>query len=178
MSQQNWDTRPDPADWSQSQNLHSTVLLDSCYHQCQMSRCVSMQLLLLLRWKVRPLMHYQAINSVTEARSSIRTCFKRSVTKHVLCREQTAFLPVDLDIRAPVLHMPMTLCAFSIFTHENQLLHGCLLCENSLPRITHPWDYLPSWRAAHSFLAKSRWTLLSINYKLHLLHIAILGSKG
>lgn len=128
MSQQNWDTRPDPADWSQSQNLHSTVLLDSCYHQCQMSRCVSMQLLLLLRWKVRPLMHYQAINSVTEARSSIRTCFKRSVTKHVLCREQTAFLPVDLDIRAPLLHMPMTLCAFSIFTHENQLLHGCLLC--------------------------------------------------
>lgn len=128
MSQQNWDTRPDPADWSQSQNLHSTVLLDSCYHQCQMSRCVSMQLLLLLRWKVRPLMHYQAINSVTEARSSIRMCFKRSVTKHVLCREQTAFLPVDLDIRAPVLHMPMTLCAFSIFTHENQLLHGCLLC--------------------------------------------------
>lgn len=33
-------------------------------------------MLVLLRWKVRPLMYYQAINSVTEARSSIRMRFK------------------------------------------------------------------------------------------------------
>lgn len=33
-------------------------------------------MLVLLGWKVRPLMYYRAINSVTEARSSIRMRFK------------------------------------------------------------------------------------------------------
>lgn len=64
------------ADWSLSKILHPATISDACYHQCWISQCVSRQMLVLLRWKVRPLMHYQAINSVTEARSSIRIRFK------------------------------------------------------------------------------------------------------
>lgn len=57
-------------------------------------------MLVLLRWKVRPLVHYQAINSVTEARSSIRIRFKDQLTEGV---DRLCFLPVDLDIQAPEL---------------------------------------------------------------------------
>lgn len=48
----------------------------SCCHQCWISQEASRQMLVLLRCKVWPLMHYQAINSVTEARSSVRMRFK------------------------------------------------------------------------------------------------------
>lgn len=54
-----------------TQVLHPTTILDACCRQR-----VLRQMLVLLRRKVRPLMYYQAINSVEEARSSITMRFK------------------------------------------------------------------------------------------------------
>lgn len=54
-----------------TQVLHPTTILEACCRQR-----VLRQMLVLLRRKVRPLMYYQAINSVKEARSSIMMRFK------------------------------------------------------------------------------------------------------
>lgn len=69
----------------------SSTVLDGCYRQCWISQCVSRQMLVLLRWKVRPLMYYQAINSVTEARSSIRMRFKDHLQSG-FCAESRLFV--------------------------------------------------------------------------------------
>lgn len=101
-------------DWSVAQILHPTRILVACYCQCWISQRVSRQMLVLLRWKVRPLMYYQAINSATEARSSIRMCFKDQLQGRFCAGSRLCFLPVCLDVRAPVL----ILCSLCIFAQK------------------------------------------------------------
>lgn len=108
-------------DWSVAQILHPTRILVACYRQCWISQRVSRQMLVLLRWKVWPLMYYQAINSTTEARSSIRMCFRDQLQGRFCAGSRLCFLPVCLDVRAPVL----ILCSLCIFAQKKPDVACC-----------------------------------------------------
>lgn len=137
-------------DWSSDSASNQNI---SC---CWVRRRVSRQMSVLLRWKVRPLMYYQAINSVTEARSSIRMGFKDQLQGRFCAG--TAFPPCAfgrLLVGADSVHFP---CIHS--TNTGVALHRFLLSSRPKPQwtpapfsladyfspVTCSWDYLPLWR--------------------------------
>lgn len=104
--------------------------------QCPISRCASRQMLVLLSWKVRPLMYYQAINSVTEASSYIGMRFK----DHLQGR-----FPAGEHFKLPVCVFRLVFISRSVPVNSRPLLfriswdHMNSVCC----RVVYSLDYLP-----------------------------------
>lgn len=143
-------------------------------------------MLVLLKRKVRPLMYHRAINSVKEARSSIRMRFK----DRFCSREENVFLPSvcvsrqieHLQFSAPSrAHKTKNICFFFFFIQTDSAKHPPLH-NHRVNFVTRPFSRV-TWRMgiiSHyvwcppNFISKIQtWTdELLLNDELHLLLLA------
>lgn len=133
-------------DWSSDSASNQNI---SC---CWVRRRVSRQMSVPLRWKVRPLMYYQAINSITEARSSIRMGFRDHLQGRFCAGSRLRLLPVRLDVCASVLILRIHSTNTGVALHHfllssSPVQFSCMnFVTDYFSPVTCSWDYLPLWR--------------------------------
>lgn len=138
-------------------------------------------------------MYYQAINSVTEARSSIRMRFKDQLQGSFCAGSRLHFLPVRLDVRAAAL-MLMTPSVYShtlllfYFYSPIPVIPRLILCNTRLPCMNFvtscalqscdvSMGLSPIMTDVNLIFGKIQMCTAELlpNYELHLLQIACFG---